>query len=66
MLKKSWGQIYHKWKELNDRIAYLEYYENRKAPEEMYKQLDRFEDQLRYYYNDENYILNEDIDDLPF
>ena len=55
MLKKSWGQIYHEWKELNDRIAYLEYYENREAP-----------DQLRYYNNDENYIFDEDIDDLPF
>lgn len=65
MLKKSWGQIYHEWKELNDRIAYLEYYENREAPEEMYKQLDKLEDQLKYY-NDENYIFDEDIDDLPF
>ena len=61
MLKKSWGQIYHEWKELNDRIAYLEYYENREAPEEMYKQLDKLK-----YYNDENYIFDEDIDDLPF
>lgn len=66
MLKKSWGQIYHAWKELNDRIAYLEYYENREAPEEMYKQLDKLENQLRYYNNDENCILDEDIDDLPF
>ena len=66
MLKKSWGQIYHTWKELNDRIDYLEYYENREAPEEMYKQLDKLENQLRYYNNDENCILDEDIDDLPF